>query len=511
MKAVVAAALLITAPAAPAVAQAPSQAPAATLSPAPTSPFEAWMTDPRDWSATLVQDATALHDIVIDSHPGIYDAQNPGFRARVDEGLAIALERAKTTTTPGGWWWALRAYVASFDDGHLQIGAKTQTGFPTRWPGFLTVHRAGSQVVAERDQADASTPPLGATLIDCDGVPADRLAEQRIGAFRGRWFLESQHVLLGDWLFMNASNPWAPEMRQCRFQSDGQTRAYALTWRTIEPADIGERRDRIGRRARPDFGLRTLDDGAFWLSMPSFDGDPAGDAHQALTALLTEAEAKQAELRAAPYVVLDLRGNGGGSSHWSENLAVTLWGADWIRAHNTPPIEAIEWRASEANLAAIQSYLDEWTAAGESAQRINWAREIVEGMTEARAAGEPYWRDAAAPRPPLEGPIPTQLVRGPVYVLTDPGCASACLDAVDTWKAAGAIQIGRETSADTVYMDVRGLDLPSGLATMALPMKVWRGRARGNNEPQRPAHVYDGNLADDAALAAWVRALNPAA
>lgn len=507
MKAAVATALLLTASAAPVLAQTPSPPPPAPAA-IPAMTFEAWMTEPRDWSATLVQDATALHDIVIDSHPGVYDAQNPGFRAKVDDGLALALERAKTTTTPGGWWWALRAYVASFDDGHLQIGAKTQTGFPTRWPGFLTLYRGADQVVAERDQADASAPPLGAKLIDCDGVPADRLAEQRIGAFRGRWFLESQHALLGDWQFLNASNPWISEMRECRFESDGRTRAYALTWRAIEPAEITERRNRIGRGASPVFGLRTLDDGAFWLSMPSFDGDPAGDAHKALTALLAEAEAKQADLRAAPYVVLDLRGNGGGSSHWSDNLAVTLWGPDWIRAHNTPPIEAIEWRASDANLAAIQSYLDEWTAAGESAQRIGWAREIVDGMTEARAEGLPYWRDAASPRAPLEGPAPAQLVRGPVYVLTDPGCGSACLDAVDTWKAAGAIQIGRETSADTVYMDVRGLDLPSGLANMAIPMKVWRGRARGNNEPQRPAYVYDGDLSDDAALAVWVRSLS---
>jgi hypothetical protein len=81
------------------------------------------------------------------------------------------------------------------------------------------------------------------------------------------------------------------------------------------------------------------------------------------------------------------------------------------------------------------------------------------------------------------------------------------LDAVDLWKAAGAIQVGRETSADTVYMDVREADLPSGLAQLAIPMKVWRGRQRGNNEPQRPAHVFDGDMTDTRALQAWIRTL----
>ena len=152
----------------------------------------AWMSEPRDWSRTLHDDATALHATIIDSHPGTYDALNPQFRANVDRGLAEALARAQTATTAGGWWWAMRAYVASFDDGHVQMGLKDGGSFPTRWPGFLTVYRNGEHRVADRDDADTSAPPLGARLIGCDGQDADALAEQRIGEFRGRWFLEAQ-------------------------------------------------------------------------------------------------------------------------------------------------------------------------------------------------------------------------------------------------------------------------------------------------------------------------------
>ena len=45
----------------------------------------------------------------------------------------------------------MRAFVAGFDDGHMQMGMKDQSGFPTRWPGFLTVYRGADQVVANRD------------------------------------------------------------------------------------------------------------------------------------------------------------------------------------------------------------------------------------------------------------------------------------------------------------------------------------------------------------------------
>jgi len=480
-------------------------APVQAQQPAPERPP---LNAPRDWSETLRTDVTALHAVIMDSHPGPYDTLNPEFRAKAEAGLAVALERAETASDAGGWWWALRAYVASFDDGHVQIGLYDPNGFPTRWPGFLTAYRGADQIVLTRDEADADTPPVGARLVDCDGVSADRLAADRIGAFRGRWFLESQHVLLGDWMFMNASNPWTPEMRACRFEADGQTRSWSLNWRSIGAEDLAAHRRKTSARGDYAYGLTTLDDGGVWFSAPSFNGNPGSEAHTALTPLMSEMKTRQAELRAAPYVVLDLRGNGGGSSHWSGLIAQALWGDDWMAAHSLPPIEAIEWRASDDNLAAIQSYFDEWTAAGESAERIGWAREIVDGMTAARAAGQPYWRNDADPEPAgTDRPAPMQMMRGPVYVLTDSGCGSACLDAVDLWKAAGAIQIGRETSADTVYMDVRNNDLPSGLAEIAIPMKVWRGRQRGNNEPQRPARQFDGDMTDTAALQAWIRTL----
>ena len=467
-----------------------------------------WMTQPRDWGETLREDATALHATIIDSHPGVHDTLNPDFRAKADAGLALALRRAEMTTDAGGWWWAMRALVAGFDDGHVQIGLKAQGGFPTRWPGFLTVYRGADQVVANRDEADTSAPPLGARLIDCDGTSADQLAEDRVGAFRGRWFLESQRALLGDWLFMNPSNPWLGEMTTCRFESEGQTRSYALNWRAIEPADLTARRTQLAQRAPGVFALDALEDGGVWMSAPSFNGNPGSDAHTALTPIMADMTSRQAELRGASFVVLDLRGNGGGSSHWSQEIAKALWGQDWYSAHDIERIDSIDWRASDGNRAALQVYVDEWTASGESAERIGWAQGAVDGITAAMAAGEPYWIEAAdRDETATPGQAPAQLMQGPVYVLTDAVCASACLDAVDLWKAMGAIQIGRETSADTVYMDVREADLPSGLAALVIPMKVWRGRARGNNEPQRPVHVYAGDLSDDAAVQAWIAGL----
>jgi hypothetical protein len=127
-------------------------------------------------------------------------------------------------------------------------------------------------------------------------------------------------------------------------------------------------------------------------------------------------------------------------------------------------------------------------------------------MQAAHAKGEKLWRDPEDKEPPVPGDPPAP-PRGPVYFVTDSGCGSACLDAADLWAALGAIQIGQQTSADTLYMDVRQDVLPSGVARLSVPMKVYRGRKRGSNVPLDPVHVFPGNLRDTAALEAWVATL----
>ena len=102
-------------------------------------------------------------------------------------------------------------------------------------------------------------------------------------------------------------------------------------------------------------------------------------------------------------------------------------------------------------------------------------------------------------------------MKGRVYFFTDGDCASVCLDAVDTLLALGATQVGRETSADTVYMEVRNEMLPSERAEAFVPMKVYRGRPRGNNETVVPRHVWIGALADTPGIEAWLSEIDGAA
>ncbi|MES2336578.1 MAG: hypothetical protein V4537_00615 [Pseudomonadota bacterium] len=464
-------------------------------------------TTPRDWGLVLRRDAAAFHDLIADDHPGPYNRLDPGFAARNDAAFRLAQSRAGKVHDFAGYLWAMRGYVASFDDGHVQFS--TVKGSPlltARWPGFLTgLDGRGRAIVMTR--ADDAAVPLGAELIACDGVPAVRMAARNVGAFSGRWQLSSQRTARSGRLFLDTGNPFIVRPSRCRFRVRGAIREVALAWRPLVDPEWARRIGETAPMAKPEIGARILADGTRWFSMSSFDGDPDGATAKALRPMIAAMRRDRAAIGAAPRIVLDLRGNGGGSSLWSSEIADVLWGRAAVAA--LPEDRSyVEWRASAGNLRRVEAYRDDWAKAQDaSPQALAWARAATAGLAAARAAGRPLWREPDEPRaaPDPASAIPPS--KAGVYVLTDWGCGSACLDAVDLWTALGAVPIGQETSADTLYMEVGDVPLPSGIATVGIPMKVYRGRPRGSNVPVRPRHRYLGDMRDTPALERWIATL----
>ena len=127
--------------------------------------------------------------LIATDHPGPFNAADPTFSQRNDDGLKLALKRARAVRDFAGYYWTLRGYVAGFDDGHIQF--LTLNGSPlltAEWPGFLTgLDAAGRLVVMTR--ADDEPIAAGSRLVSCDGVDADDLFARNVGAFAGRWSL----------------------------------------------------------------------------------------------------------------------------------------------------------------------------------------------------------------------------------------------------------------------------------------------------------------------------------
>lgn len=461
----------------------------------------------RDWGAALRTDATAMHEAIATSHPGPVNSNDPGFAARNDAQLTRALSRAKSAGSFADYFYAMQEYAASFDDGHLGYGVSGATPDEIRrWPGFLTRYDGqGNQ------QAFVSKPwsgvPLGARLLSCDGREANEVARNRIGSRLGRWNLAAQRQLFGAMTFLDVGNPYVSPIRSCRFRHAGKTIDVPLQWRAPEENLYDRYVFSASRKA--DVSWKRLGNGTQWFTIPSFDGDPNSPVGRKLSDLISYLHANAGEVRDAPAIVFDLRGNGGGSSDWSHQIARRLWGEGAIALRPEPPM-TISWRASGDNLAAVRKSFAERSNGGNlSADMTAWYGSTIAGLEKALAARDPLWviRPEPAQTPKDVGALSAHRVRGPVYVVTDPTCMSACLDAVDLWTRLGAIPIGRETGADTLYMEVRQVDLPAGLGTVSLPMKVYSDRARGSNEPVIPHHRFDGDLADTAALQEWVSTL----
>jgi hypothetical protein len=456
------------------------------------------------WAERLATDAHALHRTYADSHPGAVDPENPAFRRILDTGLARVEERAKAANSYGSYWWALREYVAAFDDGHVFIETTPAAPeVPIRWPGFLTREVNGKHVVAARAERTA-IPPMGSQLISCDGIGAEQLAADLIGRFRGRWGMSSQRDAHAWRLFLDADNPYVKLPTRCVFDEGGSQRSYDINWTALSKDEFAKQTDKISMTFRTPTEMRQFGQRGLWVSMGSFSGDASSEQGKAISALVKQLERNRDRLTEAQVLVLDVRGNGGGSSRWGNEIAALIWGKKAADAAK-PRSGGVDWRASAANIEAVEAYAK---SPGTSFFARMFMARVVAGMKTALATGQPLWREKGAPPP--NGPrlpVPTQVPGRKVYILSDGGCASACLDALDVWIRAGAIPIGRETSADSLYMEIRKQELPSGLATISVPMKVYRGRPRGLNVTYKPVHRFAGDIRDQKAVEAWVMAL----
>jgi hypothetical protein len=465
-------------------------------------------TPPRDWSEALRVDATAMHDVIATDHPGPLNPADPFFAGRNDDQLQRALRRAQTARTFEDYFYAMQRYAASFDDGHLSYGVFGNTPDKVRrWPGFLTRYDdRGNQAVfvAEPNSGVAK----GARLLSCDGLSADVFTSNRLGSRFGRWMLASQHELLGAMAFLDVGDPYVSTPRRCRFSDGGKIIDIALEWRPPQENLYQRYVFATAKKAETEWSI--LKDGTYWFRIPSFDGDPNSPVGQRLRELINYVHLHAANIRTSPAIIFDLRGNGGGSSDWSAQIARLLWGEAKFQHRHEAPM-TVSWRASKDNLSFLQSSYAERSKGGSlSPDARAWYEDTIANLQRALAAREALWLakpGKADTRAQARG-MPSYRIRGPVYVITDPNCMSACLDAVDLWTSLGAVTAGRETGADTIYMEVRPVRLPTGIGGFSLPMKAYSGRRRGSNQPVLPKYRFGGDMADTPSLQKWIAAIS---
>ena len=497
----------------------------------------------QDLGAAASQDLQAIHDALRDNSPEAYidRPDTAQFRSWLDAGLAAAQKQPLArigSNNVAAYADALKFYTVGFRDANIALDpnwAEQPASFAVNYPGFSTAWRGGSYVVVYNDPGLKNLPPVGAKLISCDRVAADDIAKQRLDRYEGDLTTESGRFKSAPYLLWDRANTMLPALPQkCDFDVDGHKKTFPL----VENFSAVAVREAAVKAAAPHptgIGIESFGSGGFWISMHSLS------EHQSWSPVLNQIDQNIAAIRGAPVVVIDLRGADGGSVRAGYRVLTRLWGAPFISANNAPATQ-IAYRTSKANqdfYRAVAARLaadpmtsmgaSQWSAladalAAAAAQnqpmltRNESAAQAAAGALAAVAPDLPKDPNAAPvagevaptapPPPPAESAGPAvNMMHARVIVLTDYWCSGACLYLMDTLtRLPNLQQVGTQTGADSIYIGQNAIPLPSGHARILFGDKAWLDRPRQTNVPFTPATglVYPGDLADDAALKAWI-------
>ena len=461
------------------------------------------------WRHMAEQDLATIRDTIRDRHPGPLDARNPAFaqwNARgYDEAMALA---AKATDFPG-YEKALREYVNGFHDGHLSLNLDMQA---TRawWPGFVMAWRDNAWRV-HSVASDVASPRVGEVLVACDGIAAEDLYERRVVPFYGNPEIRSSRVVSAPRLLVDigTDKPEAPS--NCTFRGANGEHKRALDWRRTAWDVLSPLMQAARTGTPPAVGVRSVAGNGTWVSLPSFT------LHGAEIEQTKAVLAQLARHRDSDYMVVDVRGNGGGSSYWGSATIAAIYGeafGKWMdeEATRKQANTYVEFRVSQATADHFRSELPRIAqGAGKDSQDYRYFDRIVASLDAAVKRGDSLLDDRAIQREVYGAPKAIAAPRlepayhGRVFFLTDANCASACLDFADLMLCApNVVQVGGETSGDTAYMDVARRPLPSGTGTVVYATKVYRDRARGHNETYVPAAAWSGDAWNTAGIEAWI-------
>jgi hypothetical protein len=284
-----------------------------------------------------------------------------------------------------------------------------------------------------------------------------------------------------------------------------------LNWRPIAADRLAQLNGAHGSYANNEASVASFGTNGAWVRMGTFA--PNGESARQFAKTIEQASS----LRDKAVIVLDVRGNGGGSYNWFMGFIDALYGEPYADYYARARLQfanvmsdvssgraggggARGQGGARGNAADVPRTPPDRNMDGRSGNmndRVT-VRQGTNGVT-LRVIGAPDPKDAPT------GPPPPNLVRAKVLVLTDNGCGSACISFVDEMRRfPGVLQIGRDTYVDSRPGSPVNYDLPSGEASISAPSMVREVRERGDNFAWQADIYFDGDIADTDAVRAWI-------
>ena len=452
----------------------------------------------RAWNMLARVDVAAAIELIERHHPGAApELGDRDFQQRFLTARVNAERRLPLVKDFSGHAALLNGLANEFRDGHVQSNTLFTRNRRT-WAGLVIARTGGRWVVGAQEAAPGEPDLTGAQLTGCDGHSADRFAELLIGGFYADPRVEAGMAGNAANLLLDHGNPFVPRPTRCTFMVNGKAIDHQLGWRPVALQKLEGFVRQAYRPARAGMGVAPFAGGQ-WIALETLDNRAAE--------VVAAVRAREAELRAAPMVVLDLRGNSGGNSQYADEIAEVLAGGARLAAvRQAPTCAGTYWRVSADNAAALRKFATslpadrapDWLAQADALEQAVRSKAPFSPALPACAKAD------SRPRP-VPARLPPMAMSGRLILLTDRACFSSCLMAANLFRRLGALHVGEATDAGTRYMEIREIILPSGLRTFSTLQKVALGT--GEFGPYAPAIVYPGPLAEDDKVKAWVAAL----
>lgn len=206
--------------------------------------------------------------------------------------------------------------------------------------------------------------------------------------------------------------------------------------------------------------------------------------------------------RQSSSIVFDLTGNGGGNSAWGKAIVDNLFGPGYTyhQRHNILKNQYTEWRTSTDNINHLFNVKEKFMSQQLPQQEvIDWIDSLINGMINAHTIDQKLYSTASntymADQTNLHEKSDS-LYKNTIIILIDDHCASSTLSFIDDLyiMTDKIVLIGKQTKADSLYMECRFVELPSQEGIFCFPIKVYRNRARGNNVPYTPDIIYNDDI-----------------
>lgn len=428
-------------------------------------------------------------------HPG-----GPAWDSQFRGALARARRESPLVRDLGSYRAALEHFVAAFEDAHFSAYFNVASR-RLRWPRFALAYRGGRYFVG---QSSLPAVRVGSEVTACDGRALHEWMDQLALYLGGPPGRETTRAAIARRFLIDSGNPLYQLPQRCQVGAE----TIDLAWAPLPDAGpFAFREPERTSSSAPtvtdnSIGVTDFGDNGAWVRIGTMMAMTEETAGQYRTLI-----ERAPSLRDKDFVVIDVRGNGGGMYNWFMAFLRGFYGQPYADHFARARLEI----ANSMLVVSPTGTDDPGFSAEASRIEVPPDPPMADALTPAEIRQLPNGMRLVLARPPVESISyprrpPPNPVRARVYLLTDYGCGSACLSFVDEMmRFPGVIQIGAETHIDRRSGGwPEGFELPSGLATMRMGRMVREGRRRGENEAWIPSIRFAGDIADTEAVKRWV-------